>query len=84
VTFFTTNSNKIRAWPVKKGTTASSASGKIHTDFEKNFVKAEVVRYKDFIGAGGWQTAREKGLTSHKGADYIVCDGDVIDFKINA
>ena len=83
ITFFTTLSNEVRGWTVKRGTKAPQAAGKIHKDFEKGFIKAEVVSFEDFIKAGSESKCRELGLIRIEGKDYIVNDGDVIHFKFN-
>lgn len=81
VTFFTIESNECRAWTILKGTKAPQAAGKIHTDMEKGFIKAEVVRYKDLIEAGSFHTARDRGHLLVEGKEYVVQDGDAICFK---
>ena len=75
---------EVRAWTVRNGSTALEASGEIHTDFMKKFIKAEVIGFEDFIRFGGWKGAREHGKTRLEGRDYIVADGDVIEFKIGS
>ncbi len=82
ISFFTSGEKESRAWTVEKGSTAPKAAGKIHTDFEKNFIRAEIVSYEDFVSLGGWTKAREDGKIKDKGKDYIVQDGDVIFFKV--
>ncbi len=82
ITFFTMNENEIRAWEIKKGTKAPQAGGKIHSDFEEKFIKAEVIPWNKLIEIGSWQKAKEKGLIRIEGKDYIVQDGDVIYFVI--
>ena len=82
ITFLTSGVKEVRAWTIKEGTNAQEASGIIHTDFIKNFIKADVCEFADFISAGGWKNAREKGKVRSEGRDYIVADGDVIEFKI--
>lgn len=84
LTFFTTNENQIRAWTIKKGSTALQAAGAIHTDFEKGFIKAEIVNYKDLIELGGWNGARTGGKARLEGKEYIVQEGDTMLFKFNA
>lgn len=84
ITFFTTGLDETRAWTLKKGGLAPEAGGRIHTDFEKNFVKAEVVNCQDLIEAGGLSAAREKGLVRTEGKEYVIKDGDVIEIKANA
>jgi hypothetical protein len=83
VTFFTHGDEECRAWTVARGTHAPRAAGVIHTDFEKGFVKAEVVHYADLVALGSEAAAREKGKLRIEGRDYVVEDGDVIHFKFN-
>ncbi|MBI2009769.1 MAG: redox-regulated ATPase YchF [Candidatus Chisholmbacteria bacterium] len=82
ISFLTAGEKEVRAWTIKRGTTAPKAAGVIHTDFETNFIKAEVVSFGDFVKVGGWVKAREQGKVRLEGRDYIVRDGDVIDFKV--
>jgi len=84
ITFFTTGADETRAWTLKKGQTAPNAGGVIHSDFEKYFIRAEVINWKDLIDAKGFSQAREKGLIRTEGKDYVVQDGDVIEIKSNA
>ncbi|MEK7452960.1 MAG: redox-regulated ATPase YchF [Patescibacteria group bacterium] len=84
MTYLTTGEKETRAWTVKKGSTAPVAAAEIHTDFEKKFIKAEVIKYTDLVNSGSESQAKEKGLVQTKGKDYIVQDGDVIEFKIGA
>lgn len=81
ITFLTAGEKEVRAWTIKKGSTAISASGVIHTDFMQKFIKADVCKYGDFIELG-WKKAREEGKVRSEGKDYEVADGDVIEFKI--
>ncbi|MFN3301816.1 MAG: redox-regulated ATPase YchF [Patescibacteria group bacterium] len=81
ITFFTCQNEILQAWTIKKGTKAPQAAGKIHTDFEKGFIKAEIINWQDLIKAGSEHLAREKGLMRIEGKDYIVQDGDVIHFR---
>lgn len=81
ITFLTIGSDEVRGWTAKKGTKAPQAGGIIHSDFEKNFIKAEVINWKDLINASGLIEAREKGLVRTEGKEYIVQDGDVIKIK---
>ena len=83
VTFFTFNENEARAWTVRRGAHAPQAAGAIHTDFERGFVKAEVVRIEDFLSLGSAAAAREHGRLRIEGKEYVVQDGDVIHFKFN-
>mgnify|MGYP005744278883 FL=1 len=82
-TFFTAGPNEIRAWTIKDGFTAPNAAGVIHTDFERGFIKAEVIDFKDYIVNGGELGAKENGKLRLEGKEYIVKDGDVIHFKFN-
>lgn len=81
--FLTAGEDETRAWTIKTGTRAPQAAGKIHTDFERGFIKAEVVNYKDLLEQGSLAAAREKGLVGMEGKDYVVKDGDVILFRFN-
>ena len=81
--FFTHNSEEARAWTVPVGTAAPQAAGAIHTDFERGFIRAEVIAYEDFVSFGGEQGAREAGRRRLEGRDYVVQDGDVIHFRFN-
>lgn len=83
ISFFTSGEKESRAWTVEKGSKAPMAAGKIHSDFEENFIRAEVVSYENFISCGGWVKAKEQGGARDKGKNYIVRDGDVIFFKID-
>ncbi len=84
ITFLTTGEDETRAWTIKKGTKAPQASGVIHSDFEKHFIKAEVINWKDLIDSASWSGAREKGILRTEGKDYLVQDGDVIEIKHSA
>lgn len=84
ITFFTSGPKETRAWTIKKGTLAPQAAGVIHTDFEKGFIKAEVVGARDFMEAGGEQAAKEKGLLRIEGKEYEVKDGDVMHFRFSS
>lgn len=82
ISFLTAGKIEARAWTVNKNTSARQASGVIHTDFIKNFIKADVVEYADFVKIGGWTKAREAGLVKTVGRDYCLQDGQVVEFKI--
>jgi ribosome-binding ATPase YchF (GTP1/OBG family) len=82
MTFFTTGEDETRAWTIKKNSTAPIAGTAIHTDFKDKFIRAEVVSYDALISAGSYAGAREKGALRTEGKEYIVKDGDVIEFKI--
>ena len=83
MSFLTSGEDETRAWTIKQGTKATQAAGKIHTDFERGFIKAEVVNYKDLLENGSLAAAREKGLVRMEGKEYVVQDGDVILFRFN-
>ncbi|BCJ87505.1 redox-regulated ATPase YchF [Effusibacillus dendaii] len=83
ITYFTAGEKEVRAWTIRKGTKAPGAAGVIHSDFEKGFIRAEVVRYEDLVGAGSMNAAREKGLLRLEGKEYVVADGDVMHFRFN-
>lgn len=82
-TYFTAGEKEVRAWTVRQGATAPEAAGRIHTDFEKGFIRAEVISYDDFIKYNGEQGAKEAGKWRLEGKDYIVQDGDVMHFRFN-
>ena len=84
ITFLTAGVEEVRAWTIKSGTNAQNAAGEIHTDFIKKFIKAEVVSFDGFISCGGWKGSRERGKARLEGRDYVVGDGDVIEFKIGS
>ena len=83
MSFLTAGEDECRAWTIKKGTKAPQAAGKIHTDFERGFIKAEVVNYQDLLDCGSLAAAREKGIVGMEGKEYVVQDGDVILFRFN-
>ncbi len=84
ISFLTAGPQEVRAWTIKRGTKAPQAAGRIHTDFERGFIRAETIAYNDLIGLGGnLATAKEKGLIRSEGKDYVVKDGDVILFRFN-
>lgn len=83
ITFFTTGTDETHAWTISNGTKAPQAAGVIHTDFEKGFIKAEVINWKTFVECGSEMAAKEKGLMRIEGKDYVMQDGDVCHFKFN-
>ncbi len=83
LSFLTSGEDETRAWTIKKGTKAPQAAGKIHSDFERGFIRAEVVNYQDLLDCGAYAAARDKGLVRLEGKDYVVQDGDVILFRFN-
>ena len=82
-TYFTAGPKEARAWTVREGATAPQAAGIIHTDFEKGFIRAEVVSYGDYVAGNGEAGAKEAGKWRLEGKDYVVQDGDVIHFRFN-
>ena len=83
ISYLTAGEKETRAWTIKVGTKAPQAAGKIHTDFERGFIKAEVVNYKDLLDCGSYNGAKEKGLVRMEGKDYVMKDGDVVLFRFN-
>jgi len=82
-TYFTAGPKEVRAWTMHKGDTAPKAAGVIHTDFEKGFIRAEVIAFSDYISCHGEAGAKEKGLMRLEGKEYVVKDGDVMHFRFN-
>ena len=82
-TFFTSGPEESRAWTIKKDSTAPNAAGKIHSDFEKGFIRAETITYNDFIANNGWINCKSNGKMRLEGKDYIVKDGDILNFRFN-
>lgn len=83
ISYLTAGKPEVRAWTITKGTKAPGAAGKIHTDFERGFIRAEVIGYDDFIECGNMQVAKEKGLVRSEGKDYVMKDGDIVLFRFN-
>lgn len=83
ISYLTAGKPEVRAWTIKKGTKAPQAAGKIHSDFERGFIRAEVISYDDFISCGSMSVAKEKGLVRLEGKEYVVQDGDIILFRFN-
>jgi ribosome-binding ATPase len=83
ITFLTAGKQEVRAWTVRRGSTAPQAAGVIHTDFERGFIKAEVIRWEDFVALGSEAKCREAGKLAIEGKDYVVKDGDVMHFRFN-
>ena len=82
-TFFTVGETEVRAWTMHAGGTAFDAAGEIHSDFQRGFIRAETVGYDEFLQAGSYKTAREKGLVRSEGREYVVKDGDILLFRFN-
>mgnify|MGYP000805488434 FL=1 len=83
MSFLTAGETEVRAWTITKGTKAPQAAGKIHSDFERGFIKAEVVSYNDLMKEGSMLAAKEKGLVRQEGKEYVMQDGDIVVFKFN-
>ena len=83
ISYLTAGKQEVRAWTIKKGTKAPQAAGKIHTDFERGFIRAEVVAYDDLMECGSMAAAKEKGLVRSEGKDYVMKDGDIVLFRFN-
>ena len=83
ISFFTVGDDEVRAWTIRQGTTAQKAAGKIHTDLERGFIRAEVFHYEDIFRLGNVAGLREKGLFRLEGKEYIVKDGDIITIRFN-
>ena len=82
--FLTAGEKEVKAWTIKQGATAQKAAGVIHTDFEKKFIKAQVINWREFVLLGGWKQAKEAGKVRQEGRDYIMQDGDVVEFMIGS
>jgi ribosome-binding ATPase YchF (GTP1/OBG family) len=82
-TYFTVGETECRAWTIRKGWKAPQAAGVIHTDFEKGFIKAEVISFEDLVDAGSVIEARSRGRARLEGKDYVMQDGDVVEFRFN-
>ena len=83
ISFLTAGPKEVRAWPIKSGTKAPGAAGKIHSDFERGFIRAEIVAYDDLMACGTYNAAKEKGLVRSEGKEYVMKDGDVTLFRFN-
>ena len=83
ISYLTAGKPEVRAWTITKGTKAPQAAGKIHTDFERGFIRAEVVAFDDLMKCGSMNAAKEKGLVRSEGKEYVVNDGDIILFRFN-
>ncbi len=83
ISFLTAGPKEVRAWTIEKGTKAPQAAGKIHSDFERGFIRAEIVAYDDLVREGSMNACKEKGLVRSEGKDYVMKDGDVTLFRFN-
>jgi ribosome-binding ATPase YchF (GTP1/OBG family) len=84
ILFYTIKGDEARAWPIKEGTKVTDAAGRIHSDMQEGFIKAEVLDYKEFLRAGGFAQAQHTGVTRIEGKEYVVRDGDIILVKFRA
>jgi len=83
ITYFTAGEKEVRAWTITKGFKAPQAAGVIHTDFEKGFIRAEVIKYEDFVKYGSEAAIKEVGKMGVEGKEYVVVDGDIMHFRFN-
>ncbi len=83
ISYLTGGPKEVRAWTIREGTKAPQAAGKIHSDFERGFIRAEVIAFDDLITCGSLAAAKAKGLLRSEGKDYVMCDGDVVEFLFN-
>ena len=83
ISYLTAGKQEVRAWTITKGTKAPQAAGKIHSDFEKGFIRAEIVSFDELMACGSMAAAKEKGLVRSEGKDYVMQDGDVVLFRFN-
>jgi ribosome-binding ATPase YchF (GTP1/OBG family) len=83
ISFFTVGKDEVRAWTIRRGTTAVKAAGKVHSDMERGFIRAEIVSFNDFKTWGSMSRIKEKGLLKIEGKDYLIEDGDIVNFRFN-
>jgi ribosome-binding ATPase YchF (GTP1/OBG family) len=83
ISFFTMGEDEAKAWTIKKGTYAVKAAGKVHSDIERGFIRAEIARYQDLVALGSMHAVKEKGLLKIEGKDAIIEDGDIVNFRFN-
>ena len=83
ISFFTVGTDEVRAWPIRRGTRAKQAAGKIHSDLERGFIRAEVMPYEHFMASGSEQAMRDTGHLKVEGKDYVVADGDILNIRFN-
>jgi len=83
ISFFTVGEDEVKAWTIRKGTIAKKAAGKVHSDIERGFIRAEIARYQDLVALGSMHAVKEKGLLKIEGKDAIIEDGDIINFRFN-
>ena len=83
ISYLTAGPKEVRAWTITKGTKAPQAAGKIHSDFERGFIRAEIIAFDDLVKEGSMAAAKEKGLVRSEGKDYVIEDGDIVLFRFN-
>ena len=83
ISYLTAGPKEVRAWTIVRGTKAPQAAGKIHSDFERGFIRAEIVAFDDLMACGSMNAAKEKGLVRSEGKEYVIADGDVVLFRFN-
>jgi ribosome-binding ATPase YchF (GTP1/OBG family) len=83
ISYLTAGPSEVRAWTIVKGTKAPQAAGKIHSDFERGFIRAEIVSFDDLMACGTMNAAKEKGLVRSEGKEYVIADGDIVLFRFN-
>ena len=83
ISYLTAGPKEVRAWTITKGTKAPQAAGKIHSDFERGFIRAEIIAFDDLVKEGSMAAAKEKGLVRSEGKDYVIADGDIVLFRFN-
>ena len=83
ISYLTAGPKEVRAWTITKGTKAPQAAGKIHSDFERGFIRAEIVAFDDLMKCGSMTAAKEQGLMRSEGKDYVIADGDIVLFRFN-
>ena len=83
ISYLTAGEKEVRAWPITKGTTAPQAAGKIHSDFARGFIRAEIVAFDDLMECGTMAAVKEKGLLRSEGKEYVMKDGDIVEFRFN-
>ncbi|MBO4982596.1 MAG: DUF933 domain-containing protein, partial [Clostridia bacterium] len=83
ISYLTAGPQEVRAWTITKGTKAPQAAGKIHSDFERGFIRAEIVAFDDLVACGSMTNAKDKGLVRSEGKEYVINDGDIVLFRFN-
>jgi hypothetical protein len=83
MSFYTVGDDEVRAWTVRKGALAPTAGGKVHSDIERGFIRAEIIKYDDLVAAGSEKAAKDRGKVASRGRDYVIQDGDICHFLFN-